>query len=154
MGTKKLVRSRSNVMIGGVCAGLGEYLGIDPTLVRLFFVLLTFANGIGVLIYFFLWVLIPREDRAEGTSFEATVQMGADEIAERARELGKDFQRGVGTAGPQAGVFIGLGLILLGGVFFLENLNLAWLSGLRSVMWPVLLILAGMILLLRQVRGE
>jgi phage shock protein C len=154
MGAKKLVRSRSNVMIGGVCAGLGEYLGIDPTLVRLFFVLLTFANGAGVLIYFFLWVLIPREDRVEEASFETNVRAGADEIAERARELGKDFQSGVSTAGPQVGMFIGLALILLGGVFFLENLNVAWLSGLRSMMWPVLLILAGVILLLRQVRGE
>lgn len=44
----RLYRSRTDRMIGGVCGGLGEYLGVDSTLVRLFFVLLGLANGFGM----------------------------------------------------------------------------------------------------------
>jgi phage shock protein PspC (stress-responsive transcriptional regulator) len=46
-------------MIGGVCAGLGEYLTADPTIIRLIFVLLTFAGMSGVLIYIIMWLIVP-----------------------------------------------------------------------------------------------
>jgi len=57
----KLSRSRTHSMIGGVCGGLGRALRIDPTLVRLFFVLLALSDGIGVLIYIILWIVMPLE---------------------------------------------------------------------------------------------
>ncbi len=56
---KKLTRSR-NKMLGGVCAGLGEYLGIDPTVVRILWVLMIFFAGFGVLFYLILWILMPK----------------------------------------------------------------------------------------------
>lgn len=62
---KKLTRSNSNVVFGGVAAGLGEYLDIDPTLVRLFFIFLALFGGHGLLVYFVLWILMPQEDVAE-----------------------------------------------------------------------------------------
>jgi phage shock protein PspC (stress-responsive transcriptional regulator) len=59
---KKLVRSKRNRLLGGVCAGVGKYLGIDPTVVRLVWVLLSLASlGTGVLIYLIAWILIPEE---------------------------------------------------------------------------------------------
>ena len=58
---KKLYRSRDNKMIAGVCAGLAKHLGIDPLLVRIFFVLLIFANGIGIILYLLLLILVPLE---------------------------------------------------------------------------------------------
>ena len=61
---KKLTRSNSNIVLTGVAAGLGEYLDIDPTLVRLFFVFLTIFGGHGLLVYFILWLLMPQEDVA------------------------------------------------------------------------------------------
>ncbi len=58
---KKLYRSRIDRKIGGVCGGLGEYLGIDATLVRLLFVLgLLFVGGT-LLAYIILLVVIPEE---------------------------------------------------------------------------------------------
>jgi len=58
---KRLLRSRKNKMIAGVCAGLGEYLGIDPTVVRLIWVLFCFFSfGAGVLAYVVAWVIIPE----------------------------------------------------------------------------------------------
>ncbi|AHF06850.1 PspC domain-containing protein [Desulfitobacterium metallireducens] len=58
---KRLYRSRQNKMIGGVCAGLGEYLDLDPTLIRLVMIIAVFGAGAGVLAYLVAWVLIPNE---------------------------------------------------------------------------------------------
>lgn len=59
---KRLYRSRNNRMVAGVCAGLGDYFNIDPTLVRLFFVLGTFF-GLGSLlvVYIILMFVVPEE---------------------------------------------------------------------------------------------
>ena len=58
---KKLYRSRTERMIGGVCGGLGKYFDIDPTLVRLAFVLaLLLLNG-GLILYLILWIVVPEE---------------------------------------------------------------------------------------------
>jgi phage shock protein C len=64
--TKRLYRIRDGRIVAGVCAGLAAYFGIDPTLVRLAFVLLTFFGGLGVLLYLGAWMVIP--DEVDGTS--------------------------------------------------------------------------------------
>ena len=62
METKKLYRNRTDKMIAGVCGGLGKYLGIDPTLIRLAFVLLLlFGIGSGLLVYLVMLLIIPEE---------------------------------------------------------------------------------------------
>ena len=59
---KQLTRSNTNRMIAGVCAGLGDYLNIDPTVVRLLFILGFFVSGGGVLIaYLIMAVLVPEQ---------------------------------------------------------------------------------------------
>jgi len=151
----KLYRSRTDSMVSGVCGGLGQYLGIDPTIVRLFFVLLVLGNGVGVLIYLALWLIVPREGQAEEATMEETIRAGAGEIAERARALGDDLREAARSPNPQASLIVCAALIALGAVFLLQNLNLAWLRWLDfDVLWPVLLIVAGLALLLRRVKGE
>jgi phage shock protein PspC (stress-responsive transcriptional regulator) len=61
---KKLFRSRQERMIGGVAGGLGEYLNVDPTLMRLAFVILTFFGGSGIPIYLIMWLVIPESPAA------------------------------------------------------------------------------------------
>lgn len=61
MQNKRLTRSESNKMIGGVCAGLANYLNIDPTIVRLIFVALVVLYGQGLLLYLILWIVMPEE---------------------------------------------------------------------------------------------
>ena len=58
---KQLTRSISNRMIAGVCAGLGDYLNIDPTVVRLLFVLGFFLTGPGILIAYLIMAIIVPE---------------------------------------------------------------------------------------------
>ncbi|ASR04151.1 PspC domain-containing protein [Gordonia rubripertincta] len=57
----RLTRSRSNAWLGGVCGGIAERWGWDPTLVRVLFVLSMLLPGPQVLIYLALWIIIPRE---------------------------------------------------------------------------------------------
>ena len=61
MEPKKLYRIPSEGRIGGVCAGLGEYLNADPTVIRLVFVLLTLAGFSGILIYLIMWLVVPEK---------------------------------------------------------------------------------------------
>lgn len=60
---KKLTRSRTQKMLCGVCGGLGEYLSLDPTIIRIIWVLCTFFSiGMAILIYFIAAVIIPDEE--------------------------------------------------------------------------------------------
>ena len=63
MTAKRLYRSRSDVMLGGVCSGIAKYLEVDPTLVRLAFLLLLFIGMGGLWIYLILWVIMPEEPK-------------------------------------------------------------------------------------------
>lgn len=57
---KRLYKSRENKMVGGVCGGIAEYFGIDPTLVRLGWVLFCALGGSGFLAYIIAAIIIPR----------------------------------------------------------------------------------------------
>ena len=59
--TKRLYRSRSQRMIGGVCGGLGSFLDIDPTIVRVVLAILTFPFPATILAYFILLLVVPEE---------------------------------------------------------------------------------------------
>ena len=59
---RKLFRTGRGRKLAGVCSGLGEYLGIDPVLVRTGFVVLTITGGIGLVLYFVIWVMVPMND--------------------------------------------------------------------------------------------
>ena len=60
MKGKKLYRSRENAMLAGVCGGIGEYFDIDPTIVRLAWVILGFYGGVGLWAYVIAAVIIPQ----------------------------------------------------------------------------------------------
>lgn len=57
---RKLYRSSKNKMICGVCGGIGEYLNIDPTLVRLIWAVLA-CSGTGIVVYLLAAIIIPQE---------------------------------------------------------------------------------------------
>ena len=58
---KRLTRSSSNKVLCGVCGGVGEYLGLDPTVVRLLFILFCFMGGGGILAYLIMAIVMPDE---------------------------------------------------------------------------------------------
>lgn len=61
MENKKLYRSQSERMFAGVCGGLGQFIGMDPTVVRVIFALLAVFGGSGLLIYLILMLIVPLE---------------------------------------------------------------------------------------------
>ncbi|MBO5602245.1 MAG: PspC domain-containing protein [Prevotella sp.] len=62
MEPKRLYRSTKDRMIGGVCGGIGEYLEVDPTAIRVAYALLTlFTAFCGVILYPILWIIIPEK---------------------------------------------------------------------------------------------
>ncbi|QCX53941.1 PspC domain-containing protein [Elizabethkingia sp. JS20170427COW] len=63
-GSKQLFRDPTNKIIGGVCSGLANYIGVDPVWVRLALVLLVFLQGFGLLTYIILWIVVPKAKTA------------------------------------------------------------------------------------------
>ncbi len=59
MEQKRLFRSNTNKMICGVCGGIAEYINIDPTIVRLLWVVFSFAGGFGLLAYIIAAIIMP-----------------------------------------------------------------------------------------------
>ena len=142
----RLYRSTTDRMIGGVCGGLGAYLNIDPVFIRLLFVLLLFGSDFGFILYLLLWILIPEEGKNYGFKDES--------FSDRFRSMGDDIQVAVTQPHPQAGLILGVGLIIIGGLLFLDRLDLLWLEWFDfKILWPALLIIGGIVLLFRQ-RGE
>ncbi len=60
---KKLKRSLSNKMLGGVCAGFAEYFDTDVTLVRILWILFTLFGGAGIIIYIACLIIMPTENK-------------------------------------------------------------------------------------------
>ncbi|HOX35544.1 MAG TPA: PspC domain-containing protein [Methanoregulaceae archaeon] len=66
---KRLYRSGRDRILGGVCAGLGEYFDIDPSIVRLLWAALTLLSlGTGIIVYIIAWVLVPEQPGSSGAA--------------------------------------------------------------------------------------
>ncbi|MEQ8472128.1 MAG: PspC domain-containing protein [Marinoscillum sp.] len=60
---KRLFRSKTDTMLAGVCGGIAEYFGLDPSLVRIAYVLVSILSAAfpGLLVYLILWIVIPEQ---------------------------------------------------------------------------------------------
>jgi phage shock protein C len=77
---KKLFRSQENKMIAGICGGIGEYFEIDPNLIRILWMLFSFAGGAGVLAYIVAYIIIPERPspRKQCVNCGRTYEVSAD----------------------------------------------------------------------------
>ncbi|MCI2426739.1 PspC domain-containing protein [Candidatus Acetothermia bacterium] len=153
---QRLYRSRSDAMLGGVCGGLGDYFDIDSNLIRLCFAVLTLISGVGLFLYLAAWLIVPPYEETTGKTMKETVHNAAEEIVEKAQRVGKEISTAVRrSSSSNANVFLGIVLLLFGLVFLLHQLGLGWFLGLElALLWPILLIISGVILLLRRHRGN
>jgi phage shock protein PspC (stress-responsive transcriptional regulator) len=149
--TNRLYRSHTNQMIAGVCGGLGEYLRIDANLIRIFCALLVLGSGVGVFLYVILWLIIPYPPEEASAVGDEEERSGADQVAERARSLGKELQEAWRQPSPRALLIAGGVLILLGIMWIANGLHLHWPN--FGNLWPLLLIAAGAAMLWRRARG-
>jgi phage shock protein PspC (stress-responsive transcriptional regulator) len=83
---KKLYRSRRDRMISGVCGGLGDFFGIDSTLIRVIFALLAIFGGSGLVIYLVMLLIVPEEPLAEITQTPDSKETRSDEMPDKVEE--------------------------------------------------------------------
>jgi phage shock protein C len=83
------MRSRTEIIVAGVCGGLAEYFVIDPVIVRLIFVLVTLTSGIGLLVYPILWLVMPKAGAPAGSAQQLFPQ-DAEEWRRRAHAFGEE----------------------------------------------------------------
>lgn len=119
---ERLFRSRKNRVISGVSGGLGEYLNIDPVIIRVLFVLLTLFNGIGLLIYIVMWIVTPEAPLE--TLFDMSASKKKPEPGTNTEQKStfseKSFEQPPKKS--HGSIYAGLILIALGLIFLLENI--------------------------------
>lgn len=117
-GRPRLTRSKSDRVVAGVCGGLGSYFAVDPVVFRIAFVVLALSGwGGGVLLYIIAWLVMP-----EGSETEPVV----------------------GYRPQQGARFIGLALILAGGVALIDRV----LPDFDLMFWPLAVIAVGIAVLI------
>jgi phage shock protein C len=119
-GPRAVRRSRSERVVAGVCGGIGRYLGVDPVLLRIAFVILALANGLGVIAYVIAWVAIPEERPGQALA----------PAPETRRETGR--------------LVLGGALVVLGLVLLLDRLA----PDLDELFWPVAVVAVGVAVML------
>ncbi len=134
---KKLYRSSRGKVIAGVCTGLGEYFEIDPVLIRALFIIALLSGGIGITLYFVLWIIMPSEE----TVFSSQPPTEPSEISETDNSIFSEKHKGA----------VLTGLVLVGlGMFFLIREFFPMLS--FKYMLPIVLIAIGAVIIFNALR--
>jgi phage shock protein PspC (stress-responsive transcriptional regulator) len=142
---RKFYRNRSNRMVAGICSGLAHYFSLDPLLVRLVFVALALVNGLGFLIYLIMWIIVPDETN-QNLSGEDIVHANLQDMSQQAKRIGRTL-----TAGAQGRSIVGIALVVLGGLFLLQQIVPHFHLGL---LWPVALIAVGIYIIVAWQKGR
>lgn len=147
-------------MLGGVAGGLAEYFAIDPTLVRIIFVVSLFAGGAGVLAYIILWIVVPEEPyafaapnasagNAAGTETtsdtEGNTGTESGSSQENAQPNYQQYQQAMAEQKHKRSSIFGVILVVVGLLFLLDNFIPRIHFG---DFWPLLLVAIGIGLLL------
>jgi phage shock protein PspC (stress-responsive transcriptional regulator) len=135
-------------MLGGVCGGLAEYFAIDPVIVRLIFVLAVIFGGSGILAYIILWIIIPQKPYII-TPFNTNPPSGdsTSSTEDKKSEHSDSNMNFVNINKNQSNrsIYAGAFLILLGGIFLLDNFVPHFHFG---DFWPLILIGLGFAIIL------
>lgn len=130
---KKLQRSKNDRVIAGICGGIGEFLNIDSTLVRIIWVFTFLLGGAGLLAYLIGLLIVPERDER------------SDYI-----EVGSETSEGSSTT-TDTGKWLGVALIIFGVLFLFKNV-FGWINFIRF--WPVALIVIGVGIVVKGFRSN
>lgn len=135
---KTLYRLPKQGQISGVCAGLADYFDLDVTLVRIVFVVMAFASaGFAIVLYIILSIILPV-DRSEIN----------DSIGEKANRLGHDLSDS--RVVSRVRNYLGIGLVILGAWLLLCQFLPQWFEIRWDFVWPVILIFAGCLIIIKK----
>jgi phage shock protein C len=125
---KKLTRSTRDRIISGVCGGLGEYFSIDPAIIRIGWILLSAMTKMpGILAYIICAIVIPEDD-----------EIAYDTYSDN-------------SSTKNTPMFIGLILIVIGGIMLIDIILPKFFNvGNIFKYWPILLVLAGIYIIVKQ----
>jgi phage shock protein PspC (stress-responsive transcriptional regulator) len=135
-------RPHESRVIAGVCAAIAERTRIHPLLVRLVFVVLALAKGIGVLLYVVLWALLPNDgERLKRNSLRGAVQGRLRNMVEEARTGGRSISRALNAGRGESSWprpldrwWLGAAVALLGAVVLIGSFGLfAWITAARAL---------------------
>lgn len=146
---KRLYLSKNDKKLAGVCGGIAEYLEVDPTIVRLFWIFFTFAWGTGLIIYIAAAIIMTERpsgsyvvkistDEVEGEKEESFRTIDVDQHPSQSKEVKVNKNNN--------NLLIGFGMVIIGSYLFTRNFfNLYWLN-FRFIL-PGLVIAAGVYVL-------
>lgn len=117
---RRVRRSRQDRVIGGVCGGLAQYLGVDPVLLRIAAVALALSGGAGVVAYIVAWILIPEATGPEPAPSERV-----------------ENRHGLAVA-------VGAALVAVGGLLLLNQI-VPWFNA--AIIWPIVVVVVGALVL-------
>jgi len=142
---KKLYRDPYHKVIGGVCAGLAEYLDMDITVVRLLFAFAFFIAGVGFVPYIILWIVLPKKyyNPFITPSDPATVNYIVPPIIPFV-----PFGTELPKKRSNAGLIVGAALIFIGGAYLMYEFDLIPEIHLHRF-WPVIIVAVGIGLILK-----
>lgn len=135
---KKLYRDETRKVIGGVCAGLADYFGVDVAIVRLVFLLTLILKGGGMLIYIVLWIVLPKKSYPLNQPFVDYTVPPATPPQATPPIFNQPQKRSTGS------IMAGTILVLLGAYFIMDDFNIIpnWDF---DHFWPVILIAIGIV---------
>ncbi len=151
---KKLYRSTTDKMLGGVAGGLAEYFDIDSTLVRVLFIVVVFLGGGGIIAYIILWIVVPQKPyELPKYQFEQSPpESGSGSDFSSAENKSDSFNVSNGSiAGSMVRsgnkqIWVAIVLMVIGGLLLLDNIFPRFDF---DHYWPVILIGIGVGLLLK-----
>jgi len=175
---KRFYKSKTDKKLAGVCAGVAEYFEVDPTLVRLIWVVFTFAGGAGILAYIIAAIIMPEaptgsqpikrkkksenqphpmNDNGEVSITEIEEDLDQDYVDELADEYVDEASEDEFYETEEVdkkkddknSMVLGVALILIGLMFFSRNF-FKWFWIDFSYLWPILLILLGVVLVVNK----
>lgn len=145
--TRRLYRSRTDTILGGVAAGLANYLNTDPALVRIAWaILVPLTGGAALIAYIVGWVVVPEEPRGAAMTPPSTGEPLDPNAPVTAVDTAPEP---IVRSDGRAGVVVGIGLVVIGLWFLLREYlpDFSW-----NLVWPVVIVVIGLLLLFSAAR--
>ena len=142
---KRLYRSHKDKIIAGICGGLGDYFDVDPVIARASFIVLTFVNGVGLLLYVILWIVVSLE-HGDRLSENKNMVHTHGTVNSKPKSVHLNFSTSASLASKErrtGKMVVAFLAILIGVVALFSNLFSVNLFKFE-IMWPLFLIFVGL----------
>lgn len=141
---KRIYRVQDNKIVGGVASGIGEYFTVDPTIIRVLFVLLALFGGSGIFLYIVLWIIMPSQNDLNAK--------GKDAIYSNFEDMKQTAQQTVNTLNKSTNgenkSFWAIILVVIGVLVLVNNYDFFNVD--IGKLWPILLVILGLLILRRK----